>query len=96
MNDAIRTYELRFEGGRPGVDIPEGGLFDTQEKLLARIEEVHEGEYGPLAMADGSVTVYQGGDVDPTQGTNTVIGYIDAHVAHISGGFEEEDLKEWY
>ena len=94
MNDDIRTYELRFTGGGPGQEVPEGGVFDTQDELLERINEVDQGDYGPLAMADGLVTVYQGADVDPMQGTNTVIGEIDAHVAHISGGFDEEDLEE--
>jgi hypothetical protein len=94
MNDDIRTYELRFTGGGPGVDVPEGGIFDTQSALLERINEVDNSDYGPLAMADAVITVYQGADIDPYVGTKTVIGVIDAHIAHLQGGFEEEDLKE--
>lgn len=94
MEDEIRTYELRFLGGGPGMDHPEGGVFDTQGSLLKRLDEIDEGDFGPLAMADAEVIVYQGGDVDPMQGSNTVIGKIDAHVAHIQDGFEEKDLND--
>ena len=93
MDDDIRTYELHFTGGGPGVEVSEGGVFDTQSELLDRINEVDQGDYGPLAVADGLVTVYQGAGVDPMQGTNTVIGQIDAHIVHICGGFDEEDLE---
>lgn len=102
MDDDIRTYELRFYGEVPEADLadedrPKGGVFDTQKALIEHLERVDDSAFGPLAMADAQVTVYQGGDVDPLVGTNTIIGKIDGHVALITsrrkGGFDETDLN---
>jgi hypothetical protein len=94
MDDDIRTYELRFLGGGPGMDMPDGGAFDTQSALIEHLDKVEQSDYGPLAMGDAEVWVYQGGDIDITTGFNTVIGKIDAHIAQLQGEFEEEDLSE--
>ena len=90
---SANVYRQTRRGGGPGVEVSEGGVFDTQSELLDRTNEVDQGDYGPLAVADGLVTVYQGAGVDPMQRTNTVIGQTDAHVVHICGGFDEEDLE---
>lgn len=94
MNDDNRTYEISFQGGGPGVEMPEGGLFQSQEQLLSYVDEVDESDFGPLAMADALIRVYEGNDVDPAEGANAVVGEIDAHVAHRKEGFDEDDLEE--
>ena len=89
MNNDDRTFELRFI-----VDLGhevKGGVFDTKDDLLQEIKKIDE-RYGPLAVFDAEVIVYEGADVDPMQGEHTVIGKIDATLA-ADFGFEEENLK---
>jgi hypothetical protein len=92
---SYQTYILTFDSkdsARSGrSSLPENKIFDTEEELLRRLKEIHEGEFGPLNPGDATVEVNSMdlGDFDPEVPPEEA----DASAVLSRGAVLEEDLS---
>ena len=99
---SYQTYILTFDSkdsARSGrSSLPENKIFDTEEELLRRLKEIHEGEFGPLNPGDATVEVNSMdlGDFDPEvppEEAELIVEEADASAVLSRGAVLEDELS---